>query len=228
VLSQQAKLPEIRLHDLRHTHATATCGRRAGQGGIRTARLQYPGLCHDGLSARATGHAARSRAAPGESGDESGPAPQSGRCVRAVSKPLAKWRRWKEERKPWERKSPSLQKRYAPGRIRTCGPRIRSPLLYPAELQAHDPTPLLWRTAGARAGDGVRTRDIQLGRLTLCHLSYTRLLHPATPAGPWSGREDLNLRPPAPKAGALPGCATSRQPHSLGFGRESIAYRPPT
>ena len=25
----------------------------------------------------------------------------------------------------------------APGRIRTCGPRIRSPLLYPAELQAH-------------------------------------------------------------------------------------------
>src|SRR5258708_35609830 len=27
----------------------------------------------------------------------------------------------------------------------------------------------------------------------------------------WSGREDLNLRPPAPKAGALPGCATPRQ-----------------
>ena len=32
----------------------------------------------------------------------------------------------------------------------------------------------------------------------------------------WSGREDLNLRPPAPKAGALPGCATPRQGvHSL-------------
>jgi hypothetical protein len=27
----------------------------------------------------------------------------------------------------------------------------------------------------------------------------------------WSGREDLNFRPPAPKAGALPGCATPRQ-----------------
>src|SRR6202011_91869 len=27
----------------------------------------------------------------------------------------------------------------------------------------------------------------------------------------WSGREDLNLRPPAPKAGALPGCATPRR-----------------
>lgn len=26
----------------------------------------------------------------------------------------------------------------------------------------------------------------------------------------WSGREDLNLRPPAPEAGALPGCATPR------------------
>ena len=26
----------------------------------------------------------------------------------------------------------------------------------------------------------------------------------------WSGREDSNLRPPAPKAGALPGCATPR------------------
>src|SRR5206468_11607990 len=27
----------------------------------------------------------------------------------------------------------------------------------------------------------------------------------------WSGRPDLNRRPPAPKAGALPGCATPRR-----------------
>ena len=27
----------------------------------------------------------------------------------------------------------------------------------------------------------------------------------------WSGREDLNLRPPQPHCGALPGCATPRQ-----------------
>ncbi|CAG9269993.1 hypothetical protein BCEP4_60023 [Burkholderia cepacia] len=27
----------------------------------------------------------------------------------------------------------------------------------------------------------------------------------------WSGREDLNLRPPAPHAGTLPGCATPRK-----------------
>src|SRR5947209_820179 len=31
----------------------------------------------------------------------------------------------------------------------------------------------------------------------------------------WSGRGDLNARPPAPKAGALPGCATPRQKCSL-------------
>src|ERR1700746_809894 len=30
--------------------------------------------------------------------------------------------------------------------------------------------------------------------------------------GKWSGRGDLNARPPAPKAGALPGCATPRHP----------------
>ncbi len=28
--------------------------------------------------------------------------------------------------------------------------------------------------------------------------------------GKWSGREDLNLRPPGPEPGALPGCATPR------------------
>ena len=27
----------------------------------------------------------------------------------------------------------------------------------------------------------------------------------------WSGRKDSNLRPPGPKPGALPGCATPRE-----------------
>ena len=62
--------------------------------------------------------------------------------------------------------------RSAPGGSRTPDLRIRSPPLYPAELQAH---------------------QIKSGG-----------------AGTNSGREDLNLRPPAPKAGALPGCATPR------------------
>ena len=74
------------------------------------------------------------------------------------------------------------------------------------------------------AGDGIRTRDKQLGRLVLCQLSYTRPFSLPLRPDLWSGREDLNLRPPAPKAGALPGCATSRQPRSSGIGRESIAY----
>ena len=33
---------------------------------------------------------------------------------------------------------------------------------------------------------------------------------PASRRNDWSGRPDLNRRPPAPKAGALPGCATPR------------------
>src|SRR5688500_8284714 len=36
----------------------------------------------------------------------------------------------------------------------------------------------------------------------------------------WSGREDSNLRPPAPKAGALPDCATPRRVRWFG-GRRS-------
>ena len=41
---------------------------------------------------------------------------------------------------------------------------------------------------------------------------YSRLSHAfhAVCQVVWSGREDLNLRHPAPKAGALPGCATPR------------------
>src|SRR5215470_11317102 len=41
----------------------------------------------------------------------------------------------------------------------------------------------------------------------------------------WSGRPDSNRRPPAPKAGALPGCATSRGPILLGLrGSNSPAW----
>ena len=43
--------------------------------------------------------------------------------------------------------------------------------------------------------------------------------------GDWSGREDLNLRLPAPKAGALPGCATPRRLNkSLSVGRVKIGF----
>jgi hypothetical protein len=39
-----------------------------------------------------------------------------------------------------------------------------------------------------RAGDGIRTRDNQLGRLELYQLSYTRLLEPVAP--PDRGRDE--------------------------------------
>src|SRR5262249_46580104 len=42
----------------------------------------------------------------------------------------------------------------------------------------------------------------------------------------WSGREDLNLRPPAPKAGALPGCATPRHLPG-GFDSKSLLRQAP-
>ena len=54
----------------------------------------------------------------------------------------------------------------------------------------------------------------------------------------WSGRKDLNLRPPAPHAGALPGCATPRRnrrdysriscraPAAGGFPRAPAEFRP--
>ncbi len=98
----------------------------------------------------------------------------------------------------------------APGRIRTCGPRIRSPLLYPAELQAHIPHGRhgpRGRSRSGRRDSNPRQPAWKAGALP------TELHPPARPEAPpvsWSGREDSNLRPPAPKAGALPGCATSR------------------
>jgi hypothetical protein len=43
------------------------------------------------------------------------------------------------------------------------------------------------------------------------------------------GREDLNLRPPAPKAGALPDCATPRHfccPHTTVYNRSQALTDP--
>ncbi len=100
----------------------------------------------------------------------------------------------------------------APGRTRTCNLRIRSPLLYPVELRA-----LAEALCAPRAGEGNRTPITSLEGW-----GSTVELHPRVRScqGLRSGREDLNLRPPAPKAGALPGCATPRR-----NSRPSIAER---
>ncbi len=70
----------------------------------------------------------------------------------------------------------------APGGNRTPDLRLRRPTLYPTELRAH--------TAGDRR--------------------VKRSAVPAIPCCQRSGRRDSDPRPPAPKAGALPGCATPR------------------
>ena len=70
----------------------------------------------------------------------------------------------------------------APGRTRTCDLRLRRPLLYPAELRAP---------------------------------CWPKPIVPASPLKPdpdWSGQRDLNPRPSAPKADALPDCAMPRHP----------------
>ncbi len=76
-------------------------------------------------------------------------------------------------------------KRGAPSRIRTCNLRLRRPLLYPVELWAHS-------TASA---------------LTLQHVDKKDIFIDMS----WSGWRDSNPRHPAPKAGALPDCATPRR-----------------
>jgi hypothetical protein len=91
--------------------------------------------------------------------------------------------------------------------IRSLSPELQAPI---ARSGAHAPL-------RARAGEGNRTPIASLEGW-----SSTIELHPReVPArgSSWSGREDLNLRPPAPKAGALPGCATPRR------GRRSVYQR---
>ena len=95
----------------------------------------------------------------------------------------------------------------APGGIRTRYPRFRRPMLCPDELRAllvrhynnSEPTPSYPLPGG-------RPRE---GRIELPKNHGQE---------PWSGQEDLNLRPPAPKAGALPDCA---MPRSVG---DSLLY----
>ena len=65
------------------------------------------------------------------------------------------------------------------------------------------------------------------------HQDDTMVGDQPTGSAVWSGREDLNLRHPAPKAGALPGCATPRRcSHNLGLpctkeflGLQKLAFR---
>ena len=52
-----------------------------------------------------------------------------------------------------------------------------------------------------------RNKSVREGHAAVKKYELARLLKLRASGKSWSGREDLNLRPPAPKAGALPGCA---------------------
>ena len=89
----------------------------------------------------------------------------------------------------------------------------------PAELHPPPPDrakPAAWHVARL---EGIEPPTDGLEIRCSIRLSYRRGVlgsTPGVPPGQRSGREDLNLRHPAPKAGALPGCATPRwfQPRS--------------
>ena len=80
---------------------------------------------------------------------------------------------------------------HGPGAIRTRDLLLRRQALYPAELRA--------RLPGSREERGAkREKAVPSSRFPLRY-SLGK-----------SGRRDLNPGPPAPEAGALPGCATPR------------------
>ena len=74
----------------------------------------------------------------------------------------------------------------------------------------YTPNTMQKETLGNCRGDRIRT----CGRLVPNQERYRAALHPEYYAegDTWklSGRQDSNLRPPGPKPGALPGCATPR------------------
>ena len=88
----------------------------------------------------------------------------------------------------------------APGEIRTPDNLLRRQMLYPTELQAPN------------NGIPLRSPRTYLSRLKFL-LFRAFILEPRTKnlkQKRWSGQRDLNPRPPAPKAGALPSCAIPR------------------
>ena len=119
--------------------------------------------------------------------------------------------------------------------IITVGPCLltpRSPIMVPAagfeparpwqEILSPQRLPVPPRRHHDGRGKRTRTSDLTVPNGTLYHLSYTPSDHHSaaidrassfpSPSGlQWSERQDSNLRPPAPQAGALPGCATLRQ-----------------
>ncbi len=91
--------------------------------------------------------------------------------------------------------------------IRTPDPWGHNPVLYPLSYAHHRPLrPRAGLAAQANAPGRNRTCNPKLRRLVLYPIELR------APVWRWSGREDLNLRPPAPKAGALNQAALRPEP----------------
>src|SRR5690554_7736840 len=104
-------------------------------------------------------------------------------------------RNWDRPRRPTKKKMHQAARKTdfnsTPGRIRTCDRRLRRPMLYPAELRA---------------------RGLAFAGFKDPHQGRAKMNCEGDDLGGQikSGRPDSNRRLPAPKAGALPGCATPR------------------
>ena len=77
-------------------------------------------------------------------------------------------------------------------------------------MRCAHPLPSRGRCRCARAR--TRRRRVRLShRFESCARAWTQVCLARGSPPEWSGRQDSNLRHPAPKAGALPNCATSRR-----------------
>ena len=122
----------------------------------------------------------------------------------------------------------------APGRIRTCDPRLRRPLLYPAELRALGESslqkwsvrqdlnlrPLVPKTSALpscathrlecfvklliKLENMVRKERLELSRREALEPKSSVSTNSTTSAKKWGGRWDLNPRQPESQSGALP------------------------
>ena len=102
----------------------------------------------------------------------------------------------------------------APGRTRTCDPRLRRPLLYPTELRAPIWVHLKMTVRYQRVA------PVRFVRVLNAPLFFEST---AVRIGAyWSGSRDSNPRHPAPKAGALPDCAIPRVWRRLQISRAAI------
>jgi hypothetical protein len=101
-------------------------------------------------------------------------------------------------------------------------------------VMAHAPDHCRW-ALDVEYNTGCRPGETELLKLKFSDVSWetNEITIRGTKTGDywfyWSGREDLNLRPPAPKAGALPDCATPRHfccPHTTVYNRSQALTDP--